>query len=177
MDSCYGLWLQSIPPDSNYTEGYADLSRWFDIQFENGSSSGYNSSSVSSTVSTSATGGSLSKAWIAGSVIGPIAAIFIALLVFSLLRNKKQKRRRLLEEETASRLNEKSQLDDTGVSRGELASQDIKEIGTETQRTELEGKVAAHELGPPYEPAELEASTLYLSDKAESESARRDGPV
>lgn len=172
VDSCYGLWLQSTPPDGNFTEGYADLSRWFDIRFQNGSAAGSNSS-TSSTVSTSVTEGSSSKAWVAGAVIGPITAILIVTLGFFLMRKRKEKQRRLPEEDMASKLNEKPQLDDTGISRGELASQDIKEVGTETQRKELEGEVAAHELGPHYESAELEGSTLQSSATAGSKSARR----
>jgi hypothetical protein len=111
-------------------------------------------------------------------VIGPIAAILAILLIgFFLLRRKRQKKQRLLGEEAERR--DKPLLADTELPRRELADKDIKELGSESQREELEGKIAAHELGPHHEPAELGRATVEPSDRStivqssvETETAR-----
>ena len=100
-------------------------------------------------------------------MIGPIAAILAILLIgFFLLRRKRQRKQSFLREEAERR--DKPQLADTEVPRKELADKGIRELGIESQREELEGKVAAHELGPHHEPAELDGGTVEPSDSSKS---------
>lgn len=128
------------------------------------SSSLLTSASSSPTDSPRASESSSSKAWIAGAVIGPIAVLGLLLLGFILLRRRKrQAERRLQEEAKIESSREKPQLAGTEILRKELTGEDIKELDTVTQRKELEGKVAAHELGPHHEPAELDGTTMQSS--------------
>ncbi|KAJ9606551.1 hypothetical protein H2200_008559 [Cladophialophora chaetospira] len=128
-----------------------DLGLTYDIFVTTSTSS--STSSVPASTSTGAgtptsnSSGS-SRAWIAGAVLGPV--ILLTVLAFATFLVLRRRRKQKATKETTS-ATEKAQLDDTEITRKELEGAHVHEADATTARKGLS------ELGPPMEPAELEA--------------------
>ncbi len=100
-----------------------------------------------------------SRAWIAGAVLGPITLLSLVLLAGFFILRRRRKQRAAKDTPPST---EKAQLEDTEVPRKELHDVHIQEADAETARKELSGR-GLQELGPPMEPAELDANSTNRS--------------